>query len=93
MRVLVVVDTDISIVARRNSFVIDSSITRRDSLIRSHVVVHNLDINPAERISDKSTVVPWVILRPRTRCAIVFAAGLDSSFVELVDELVVCACC
>lgn len=93
MKVLVVVDTDISIFARRNSFVMDSSITRRDSLIRSHVVVHNLDVDPTDRISDKSTVVPRVILRSRTRSAIVFAAGPDSSFVEFVDELVVCACC
>jgi len=61
-------------------------------LIRSHIVVHNLDVNPTDRISDKSAIIPRMILRPRARCAIVFATSFDSSFVELVDELVVCAC-
>ena len=63
---------------------------KQSLLIRSHVVIHNLDVDSANGISHESAIVPRVILRPGTRRAVVFAAGFDGSFVELVDELVVC---
>lgn len=71
--------------------VLKSSTVDQDSLIRPHVVIYNLNVEPAHRISDKSAIVPRVILRSRTRRTVVFAAGFDGGFVELVNELVVCA--
>jgi hypothetical protein len=52
-------------------------------------VVHDLDVEAADRVSHKGAIVPRMILRPRTGCTIVFAASFDSGFVELINELVI----
>jgi hypothetical protein len=64
--------------------------TLQISLIRAHIMIHNLDVNPTNRIPHKRTIVPGMILRPRTRRTVVFAASFDSSFIEFVYKLVVC---
>lgn len=58
-------------------------------LIRSHIVIDDFNVDTANGIPHKSAIVPRVILRPRTRCTVVSAAGFDCSLVEFVDELVV----
>jgi hypothetical protein len=53
-------------------------------------VIHNLDVNPTNRIPDKGTIIPRMILRSQTGCTIVSAVSFDRSFIELVYKLVIC---
>lgn len=51
-------------------------------------MIDNLDVDPADRILDVRRVIPRMILRPRTGCAVVFAAGFDGGLVEGVYQVV-----
>ena len=53
-------------------------------------MIDDLDVDPADWIPHKSTIVPRVILRSGTGRAVVFTASFDRSFVELINKLVVC---
>lgn len=56
--------------------------------LRPSIMIDNLDVDPADRILDVRRVIPKMILRPRTGCAVVFAAGFDGGLVEGVYQVV-----
>jgi hypothetical protein len=53
-------------------------------------VIDDFNVDSANGIPYKSTIVPRMILGSPTGRTIVFTTGFDSSFVELVNKLVVC---
>jgi hypothetical protein len=53
-------------------------------------MMNNLNVDPTNRILDIRRVIARIILRSRTRRAIVFAAGFDRSLVKSVHEIVRC---